>query len=440
MVPAVMTILISSMPALSQEDTSKVANRTSTTLIKTAALSRSQELPKNRSALDAILVRIDHGEKLPDSDVETLLSEVKLNPQDSTGHYVLGRYYESVNFGTLASQEYERAFSLNKARSQPLVALSRIRLRMADEPGAFEAITRAFKLFPHDYDVLVTAGLLLQRQGELQKAEFCYQSAMRIAPPDAQLLAARAQLLYKQNQFVEALGIADEALKLDPESMVAKAVKGKCLALAGNRSAALAPLADAYYKGPVNADLALILSDTASRLGKFEIALEPTLVSMPYAVGKPGKLLSLKKRAAGIILRLPGSAVDQKVEFAASKLKYSKNGNLLYFCLGDIYDRIGKKGEAIKCYEKGLQADPNYARGYLRLGEDQEDYLADYNSALQNYQKAIELSPNDDEVQLRFHRLSGRLPNYKKDIAWQIKTVLKQMNAKQNFVGKSGRA
>lgn len=375
---------------------------------------------------NALLLKIEHQEKLPDSEVEALLAAEKAKPNDSYLHYLVGRYYESVNFGTLAAQEYQQSFDLNRKFSKALVAIARVKLRMLDENGAYAAVTEAIRLFPNDYDVLVTAGLLLQRRGEAQKAAYCYALAMKLAPANAELLTARAGLLYSQNHFYEALQSADQALHLDPNFVAAKAIKGKCLTLSGNFGAAFAPLKEAYEASPSNSDLAQIYSDAAYGAGKYESALAPTLVAMIYKVGTPDKLLQSKRRAAAIMMKLKPEQIRQQIDLAEDKLKTSKSGNLLYFCLGDVFDRLGDKADGMRCYEKGLESDPNYSRGYLRLGEDQEDYLCDFDAALKNYKKALELDAGDPEIKVRYERLSSRIKSVKRDLAWQIKSLAKK--------------
>ncbi|MBX9722100.1 MAG: hypothetical protein K2X81_11940 [Candidatus Obscuribacterales bacterium] len=376
---------------------------------------------------DSILSKINHQQKLLDSEAESLISAVQAKPNDSNLHYLLGRYYESENMGTLAAQEYQQSFDLNHKFSKGLVAVSRIKLRLMDEVGAYAAINDAIKLFPNDYDVLVTAGLLLQRRGEAKKAEFCYAVAMQLGPPNAELLAAQAALFYSHNQFYEALQMSAKALKLDPTSLPALSIKGRCLQLAGNSQAAFLPLKLAYENSPSNSDLAQIYSDAALGSGNYESALAPSLVSMIYMVGKPDKLLRTKRRVAMIMRKLSPEVIRHQIDLAEAKLKTSKSGDLLYFCLGDVFDRLGDKADGIKCYERGLAADPNYSRGYLRLAEDLEDYSCDYEAALKNYKMANSLDSRDPEIQIRYNRLKSRLPLLKRDVAWQIKSFTKQI-------------
>ena len=380
-------------------------------------------------AAKVLVDKLTAGEKLEDKDVERLVGLSKAKPDDAYLHYALGRYYESLNFGTLAANEYQQSADLDKSKSRYLLALSRIKLRMGDEPGARAVIAAGLGIFPKDYDILVAAGLLMQRSGDLQNADRMYLQALKFAPANADLLSARAELLLKRSRFVDAVKSAQAALKLNPDSLIAKAVLGKCLAYAGEYAGAQKYLKDTYEKGNVDADLALAYSEVLMRRRMFADALAPTLVATPFAVGKPEKLRFLKKRCEFLINKLTAEQVSNAIKLAELKLKNSKSANLYYFCLGDMFDVLNRKPEAIACYKKGLQRDPQYGRGHLRLGMDLEDFSADYDRALKEYEFAYLLLPHDDEIKLRHDRLSSRMKKSTRDIAWQIKTAGRKMKA-----------
>ena len=65
--------------------------------------------------------------------------------------------------------------------------------------------------------------------------------------------------------------------------------------------------------------------------------------------------------------------------------------------LGEIFIQNGQWGEAVACYQRVISANPNSGAAYQKLGDAllQQEQLE---SALQNYQKAQQLEPNNTEV------------------------------------------
>ena len=375
--------------------------------------------------------QIDQGQKPSSGEIERLVKGAKKDPKNSYGQYVLGRYYESVNFGTLAAQQYQTAFDLDPKNSKALVALSRVKLRLGDEEESQKLIANAINLFPNDHDVLVTAALYMQRKGDYKLADACYNKALSLAPPTSELLGARAELLYHQGEYVASLRTAQAALRMNPNNLLAQAVQGRCLAISQQYDRAFGPLQASYTSLPVNDDVAAMFANTAVKSGHFYEALEPMLVAMSLSVKSPSKLMYFKKRVAGLINELTPQQVSDQIKAAELKLRGAKAGNFLFFCLGDVFDRMERPADAMICYQRGLQKDPNYARGHLRLGMDYEDVLGDYSRALKCYENAIILSPdNDEEIQLRCNRMRARVAQEKKDVAWLIKTNAKRSQAR----------
>ncbi|MBX9567491.1 MAG: tetratricopeptide repeat protein [Candidatus Obscuribacterales bacterium] len=375
---------------------------------------------------------LDVGGKPTSKEIERLVLETKKDPKNSYGQYILGRYYESVNFGTLAAQQYQNAFELDPKNSKAMVSLARVKLRLGAEEESEKLMADAMNKFPNDVDVLVTAALYMQRKGDYKLADACYSKALKLAPPTSELLGARAELLYHQGEYVAALRASQAALRMNPKNLLAKSVRGKCLALSQQYDRAYEPLASAYNNLPVNDDIAAMYADTAVKSGHFFEALEPMLVAMSLSVKTAPKLLYYKKRVAGLIASLTPEQVSEQIKAAEMKLRGAKAGNFLFFCLGDVFDRMHRPADAMICYQRGLQKDPNYARGHLRLGMDYEDVLGDYENALKCYENALILSSQkDDEIRLRCLRMRARVAQEKRDVAWLIKTNSKRAKARK---------
>lgn len=374
--------------------------------------------------VQSVLAQLDAGNKLTDSQVEQLLDASKKAPKDPAIKYALGRYYESVNFGTLACDQYWSAFILDQTNSEPLITMARLKIRMGDVDAFNQLVAKAFERFPNDYKVLVTAGLQYQRMNDLKNAHACYEKAMKLKPSgDAELLSAISQLFFKQSKFHPAIVAAERAIAIDPNSFSALTTKGECLALAGAYDRAFDPLSKAFHNGPLSLELASYYYQTAMQCRRYDEALEPLLIVMASKVGEERALLHYKHRVANVLAVLPDDKIAAAAKSANDRLKGTKWNALLYFCMGDIYDRVKKPQKAVVYYQEGLKSDPNYARAYLRLGEDQEQF-GQYKLAMDNYDHAYTLLPDDSEIAARHDRLKQRMTNRQNDLAWRLKQAL----------------
>ena len=60
----------------------------------------------------------------------------------------------------------------------------------------------------------------------------------------------------------------------------------------------------------------------------------------------------------------------------------------LWYYKGELYERLGKLEDAIKCYEKVLELDPNHTNALLNMARIYEK-LGDIEKAIDYYNKAL---------------------------------------------------
>ena len=80
---------------------------------------------------------------------------------------------------------------------------------------------------------------------------------------------------------------------------------------------------------------------------------------------------------------------------SAAEKTSNPNTAELYYNRGFAYDELGQYQEAINDFDKAIQLDPNYITVYNNRGVV-HGKLGEYEQAIQDFNKIIELNPGDD--------------------------------------------
>lgn len=377
--------------------------------------------------LKAIEQSFHESQTLTEPQLKLLNSTIENNPNNALAHFILGRFYEKSNYGTIAADEYDKASKLDPKNPVYLVSLAQIKLRLGETDTATQLAVEAAQRFPDNYPALMTAGILMQRQNRNSKAEEYYRQALRLKKSSAEIASVRADSLYKQGLYSSALQEANHALAVNKNSFLAHATRGKILLLLHEKQAAFVNLAAAFDLDPFNTEIAKLYIKTSIELGQPKNAIKPALLILPTTIEDPQFLKRSKQFLMHWLPHMPQAESQALVEEVGNMFEGTKYGALFYFCMGDIYDRMKQPYEAMHCYKTGLERDPNYARGYLRLGEDLETVLHDYRGAMAMYRKAYQLLPQDPEIVIRYNSLADRLPIARNDLAWRLKDWLQSL-------------
>ena len=159
--------------------------------------------------------------------------------------------------------------------------------------------------------------------------------------------------------------------------------------------------------------------------GRLEEAFEVALHVLAVDSKDSFRDLPKAKRVVGTLLSLlPRDQSLPVLNRIAAELKSTPYASGLQFSLGDEFDHLGERELAMGHYRQGLSLDPSFARGYLRLGEDLEDYCHDYDGAIEMYRRAFQLKKEDQEIRSRLYSLSLRLANRPNDLAWQLRDAI----------------
>jgi len=127
------------------------------------------------------------------------------------------------------------------------------------------------------------------------------------------------------------------------------------------------------------------------------------------ATSDGAKMDEYKMEISQLISRLPAGKVQAALAKSDAALAKVDVRARMHFAMGDIFDKLRQHAAAMKEFERGNELDPKYARGFLRLAEDEEAYSRDYKKAMLNYRRALSLDGKDPEICRRVLLLSQKL-------------------------------
>ena len=113
----------------------------------------------------------------------------------------------------------DRALALAPGRAEAYYLLGLMKSNLEGDPhGAAEALQQAWKLAPHDPDVLSMLGSFLADLGRNDEAVARYAEAARLDPRSVLVARRYADVLVDQRRFAEADSVASAGLRIAPDN------------------------------------------------------------------------------------------------------------------------------------------------------------------------------------------------------------------------------
>jgi eukaryotic-like serine/threonine-protein kinase len=215
--------------------------------------------------------------------------------------------------------------------------------------------------------------LIYNLSGHYDKAEQAARAAIKADPKSAQAHAMLAEALSSRSDYEAALASANSAIASDEQASIGYGVRS---AIEADR-AVLETDKDLLQQAQADAEKALALADKEGNLSK-----------------------ALAHRARGYVywqeyaLESDDDAVKRGVEQFNQAI--GLQGQIAEFPsdLGYFYDAQGERDRAKEQFEAALNLDPDYGHLHAGLGWNLY-YLSDYQGALNEFDQAIKLAPED---------------------------------------------
>jgi len=365
-----------------------------------------------------------------DKAIETLRSVIKSHPALAEAHFNLAALYAkmgpSLGYQT-AIAEYKETLRLNPREDDARYSLAKVltnlgnaneaipylkvyvQHRPLDAQGyhllgtayshsnqlapAVDALERARKLDPHDYEVRFDLGVVLAKLGRIDQAIEQLEEAERINRNSAEAHYQLALVLRKKGDAARSEQEMDafQTLKAgENEEVDAGNLNndGNRLMAEGKAKEAAKAYTEAVRLDPTNArwryNLSLALAKLGDHAGE-QAALEKTIELDPNMAPAHNQL--------GLFHLAAGRKNEAEREFKAAlqidpKFAEAQNN------VGVIYSQAGNDQEAEEMFRQATENDPRYTRAFVNLGLTlgRRGFLA---ASEQTLRQAVKLSPED---------------------------------------------
>lgn len=248
-----------------------------------------------------------------------------------------------------------------------------------------------------DATALAAEALAAYEAGQIEEAVALYRQAHLMDPnqPEypyqvARLLLYEAGIQYGQQReqtLLEALEAADQAILADPEGPYGYAIVGKVVNWQGRPEEALNQIQLAIEIEPEFAVAHSYLAESQVDLERWEQSVE----TIQYALSLDPQNVDIR-RDYGYILENLGDWSSAAVQYETA-LVQAPNLPYLHVALARIYRVLARNNEALDQLFVAATLEPENALIQLELGLTYESYVGDPNTAIEYYNRALELDP-----------------------------------------------
>ncbi len=323
--------------------------------------------------------------------------------------------------GRLAEAEslYREALRLDPENSEALHLLGTLANQVGSPQAAVELINRAVVISPGNADAWTDLGAALHACGRFPEAVVAHGKSIRLKPGFSQAWNSLGNAFQAAGDRDKSITAYQEAVRLDPSFPAPQINLGNALEAARRLDEAAAAHRAASRLAPADASIQLRLGNVLTILGRLpeavaafqqSVRLDPrcfeALDNLATALFKQGRLEEsigryreanrLDPQNAQTISSL-GEAlegvgrVDEAIAAWREAIRLEPKAET-YFRLGNALNAIWKTDEAIAATRQALLLDPQLGPAHNNLG----NYLKDQgllDDALECYKKAVEAQP-----------------------------------------------
>ena len=317
-------------------------------------------------------------------------STLQIAQGHATAYCGLGQAYHRLGQDEQAIQEYTRGMGIYAEDPNAYMGRGDCYLSLGEPDKALADYNEAIRLGPTYSRAFARRGKLLETKGDWEKAQADYDRAIQLDPGFTYALRLRAGLLSRRGQNDKALKDAEAAGRQDPKDAGAFKDRGGILVRTGQYQRAIDELNKAIDLNPKLATAYLNRGAAYNSLGQYERAIKDL-----------DKALELDPENApahtniGLAYYMIGQ-YDRSVEDLSEAVRLAPKSAVVHFNRANVYARLGLKEQALADYETAGRLHPQLIAHYGGTSKLLEDMGRE--SLAMHDEKQLELRPDPKEL------------------------------------------
>jgi len=304
-----------------------------------------------------------------------------------------------------AEKKIREALKQNESDPQLWNSLGVILADMGRYEEAVEAYQQAITLKPDFAICYNNLSVAYKRLRKFDSAKFALEKALEIDPQLAEALNNLANYYRDIKDFQKARELYEKAYIIKPDMMEIATNLAIVYSDMGELKKALELLKKILTENPYNHTARKILSTTLFKLGRFEEAE----FNLRFILTKSPNDYEAYALLGGILTMTDPPYPKEAEELLQKALQLKPDSAEVYQNLGTLYSIMGKKEDAVRCYERAHQINPenpSYIRQITSAKKlkDDDPY----------FQKLKEIARQDLPILAKIEVLQGLVDAYEK--------------------------
>jgi len=318
---------------------------------------------------------------------------ISVSRKSPWGYYGLGLSLQSESLFEDSLLNLQKAIELDPKLVDAHLQLGRTYALIGNLDEGVKEFRKVVEIDPSCSDGYFYLGNMCLINGSIGEAQLDYEKAIALEPTSKKALGGMAKIHLLKGDGKEAMRVFQKIQKLEPDSPVVQIGLARALYIQDKKSDAVKLLKKALWAGSTNEIhylLALAYMDQGrwnDALSEFS-SLERNIRSFP-GIHKAKALISLAN----------GHESEAEEELA-KEVKINPRDPEVCYIKGQIFFRRFQILKAEEEFKRALEIDSRYYPSYLGLGQV-EEYFKEYQRALNVYDEALAVFPNDVEILYR---------------------------------------
>jgi arylsulfatase A-like enzyme/Tfp pilus assembly protein PilF len=322
---------------------------------------------------------------------------LKINPADTSTHFMMGLVYEKQQKVDMAIREYQEVVRLDPTYFDARRQLGALYAQGGDLDRGVAELQEAIRLNPNNKEALNLLGGLHIWKQKFKEAETEIQRALTLDPNFADAHFNMGLLYSRSKSLDRALNEFQTALRIKPGYQTIHAELGDLYLMTGKPDQAAGELQKAVQLQPDQAKLRVHLGIAYYSLNKQEQAIMEIQKSLTLDPNNPEAYFHM-----GVAYGQQGQT-DKALDAYQRALKAKPDYPDAYMNIGTIYFGQQAMDQAIAAYRKAVKIAPSYPQAHFNLATAY-DTKGMLDQAIEEYQEALRLQPDFTQASLLLER------------------------------------